>query len=29
LRDAAFEVAAKASFELKVEHDTAYLCTYE
>lgn len=24
-----FEVAANASFEVKVEHDTAYLCTYE
>ena len=25
----AFEVAADQSFQLKVEHDTAYLCTYE
>ena len=23
-----FEVAANASFQLKVEHDTAYMCTY-
>ena len=26
---ASFEVAANASFQLKVEHDTAYMCTYE
>ena len=25
----AFEVAADQSFQLNVEHDTAYLCTYE
>lgn len=26
---ASFEVTANVSFEVKVEHDTAYLCTYE
>jgi uncharacterized protein YaiE (UPF0345 family) len=26
---ASFEVASGNSFHLKVEHDTAYLCTYE
>ncbi len=26
---ASFEVAANQSFQLKVEQDTAYLCTYE
>ncbi|MBL4614154.1 MAG: pyrimidine/purine nucleoside phosphorylase [Magnetovibrio sp.] len=26
---ASFEVAAKQSFQLKVKHETAYLCTYE